>query len=355
MKPKLSRRELLSHLAKLGLVIGGVSIALPGFGCSSETKSTGAGSPLARPTEALPFPAINQASPVSTTTPPAAGTAAAVAASTPTVEAGGRADLAVVKGGDYQAITRAAVGAIGGIERFVPRGSKVVVKPNIGPNRAPQYAATTHPKVVAAMVTLCQEAGASKVTVLDYGLNGPNVGYDTSGIEAAVKRAAGTMERITMMKFKQVAVPEGKEMKSLYIYQDVLDADVVITVPIAKHHSLSGLTLAMKNMMGVTRDRDPFHNNIGQRVADLCTLIRPRLTIVDATRILLRNGPSGGNLADVKQLDTVIASADIVAADAYAATLFGLKGQDIATVRAGQAMGLGTMDLSTLRIATVTI
>lgn len=158
-----------------------------------------------------------------------------------------------------------------------------------------------------------------------------------------------------MMKFKKLDVPRGKEMKQLAVYQDVLDADVIIDAPIAKHHSLAGLTLGMKNMMGVTNDREIFHRNIGQRVADLCTVARPTVTVIDATRILLRNGPTGGNLNDVKKLETVIASADVVAADSYAATLFGQTGQALPTARAGQEMGLGTWDLSALRIAKLTV
>jgi len=129
----------------------------------------------------------------------------------------------------------------------------------------------------------------------------------------------------------------------------------VIDVPIAKHHSLAKLTLAMKNLMGVISKRSAMHSNLGQRLADLSSLVRPGLVVVDAVRILMDNGPTGGNLEDVKKMDTVIATADIVAADSYAATLFGRQPLDLDYVRAGTEMGLGRSDLGNLRIEELSV
>jgi uncharacterized protein (DUF362 family) len=174
--------------------------------------------------------------------------------------------------------------------------------------------------------------------------------YSRSGIAEAVQGAGGVMEIMAGMKFGTVAIPGGQDITEWPVYRDALDADVLINVPIAKTHDLAVLTLGMKNLMGLVEDRGGLHPNLAQRLADLTTLFRPALTVVDATRILAANGPSGGNLEDVRQTQTIIASHDIVAADAYAATLFSLTGSDIPATRAGAAMGLGTLDLASVRI-----
>ena len=142
----------------------------------------------------------------------------------------------------------------------------------------------------------------------------------------------------------------GRDLRALEIYDEVLNADVLINVPIAKHHSLARLTLGMKNLMGVIRNRSQMHQAIGQRLADLASRVRPALTVVDAVRMLMAHGPSGGSLADVRLADTLILSTDIVAADSYAATLFGLQPEDLSFIRAGREMGLGQSSLGALRI-----
>jgi uncharacterized protein (DUF362 family) len=163
------------------------------------------------------------------------------------------------------------------------------------------------------------------------------------------------MELMPRMKFRETEIPEGRDIKKWRVYNDVLDADVLINVPIAKHHSLARLTLGMKNLLGVIVERNKIHINLSQRIADLNSLVRPTLTLVDAVRILMRHGPSSGNLNDVKLANTVIASHDIIAADAYAATLFGLTGADIPAIRAGAQMGLGTMDLGSVKVEEISL
>ncbi len=233
--------------------------------------------------------------------------------------------------------------------RFVKAGSEVIVKPNICvAYHSFEYAATTNPEVVGTIVKLCLEAGAKRVRVMDSPFGGTaEQAYAKSGIGDAVKAAGGQMETMSNLKFGDVAIPNGRNIKNWKIYKDVVDPNVIlINVPIAKTHDLAGLTMGMKNLMGLIQNREALHTNLDQRLADLSTIVRPALTIVDAVRILTRNGPTGGNLADVKKLDTVVASADPVAADSYGATLFGKQGSDLGYVRNAAAMGLGMMDLS---------
>ena len=276
---------------------------------------------------------------------------------TPPLPEGQQAYLAVARGDDAFTITQAAVQALGGMERFVHSGDDVIIKPNICTDyHPPEYAATTNPAVVGALVSMCLAAGASRVRVMDTPFGGtPASAYVMSGIQDAVIAAGGEMEIMSPLKFVEAAIPEGRDIQSWEVYQDILDADVFINVPIAKHHSLARLTLGGKNLLGVVTAPNLLHRNLGQRIADLVSLVRPSLTVVDAVRILTANGPTGGSLDDVQQTNTVIASHDIVAADAYAATLFGLTGADIGYVQAMADMGLGTMELDSIQIEEVNV
>ncbi len=272
---------------------------------------------------------------------------------TPPDPTGDQAYLAVARGGDSAAITQAAIAALGGIERFVKSGDDVIVKPNICVNyRTSEYAATTNPTVVATLVSLCLEAGARRVRVMDTPFPGidPASAYAVSGIEEAVKAVSGEMEVMSPVKFIETAIPEGKDITAWEVYQDVLDANVLINVPIAKHHNLARLSLGVKNLLGVITKPNQMHQNLGQRAADLASLVRPTLTVVDGVRIMTTHGPTGGSLNDVQETNTVIASHDFVAADAYAATLFGLTGADIAYVKAAADMGLGILNLGSVKV-----
>jgi len=271
--------------------------------------------------------------------------------------ADGQAYLAVARGGAPKAITQAALAALGGIERFVKSGDDVIVKPNICVDyRTYEYGATTNPDVVAALVELCLGAGAKRVRVMDLPFGGsPESAYARSGIADAVQAAGGQMEVMNRNKFRRTAIPDGRDIASWEVYQDVLTTDVLIDVPVAKHHSLARLSLAGKNLLGVILKPSQIHVNLGQRTADLVSLVRPTLTVVDAVRTLMNHGPTGGNLDDVVVRDTVIASHDIVAADAYAATFFDLTGQDIAYVKAAADMGLGTLDLDAIDVEEITV
>jgi uncharacterized protein (DUF362 family) len=246
---------------------------------------------------------------------------------------------------------------LGGIERFVKSGDNVIVKPNICVDyRTYEYGATTNPEVVAALVELCAGAGAKRVRVMDLPFGGsPESAYAVSGIGESVKAAGGEMEVMNPAKFRETEIPEGRDITSWKVYADLLSADVVINVPVAKHHSLARLSLGLKNLLGVIQSPGRIHANLGQRTADLASLIRPTVTVVDAVRTLMKHGPTGGNLNDVRLTNTVIASHDMVAADAYAASLFDLSGEDIAYVKAAAKMGLGTLDLDSMEIEELSV
>jgi uncharacterized protein (DUF362 family) len=278
----------------------------------------------------------------------------------PMLAPAGTAHLAVARGAnaDPAELARRALVALGGIERFVKPGANVILKPNIcNGHRGPEYATTTNPDLVAGLVRLCLGAGAAKVRVIDYNFSGANPqAYTKSGIEAAVVAAGGQMELINRLRFRKTEILGGTKIKQWPVYGDVLDADVVINMPIAKHHSSGTLTLGMKNLMGIIDDRTGFHaRGLHECIVDLSRAVRPQLTIVDAVRILTANGPTGGSLDDVKRLDTVIASADIVSADAYAATLFGLTSQDVRHIRLAGEAGLGQADLKAIKIEEIAV
>ncbi len=264
-------------------------------------------------------------------------------------------DLIVARGRKPRRLVRQGLKALGGLGRFVQPGSEVIIKPNICvAYRSYEYAATTNPWVVGALVEMALEAGAKRVRVMDYPFGGTcEEAYARSGIRDQVEANGGEMEAISLFKFTPTEIPDGRDLKRCAIYEDVLAADVVINVPIAKHHSLAGLTLGMKNLMGTIKDRPPMHQNLAQRLPDLTSRVRPALTVIDAVRILMANGPTGGSLADVKELNTLVISPDIVAADGYAATLFGLQPETLGYLPVAAAMGLGRTDLLDLRIEEV--
>lgn len=266
-------------------------------------------------------------------------------------------DLTVATGTDVETMVRNLLKPLGGIRAFVKPDSRVVVKPNIGWDRSPEQAANTHPELVRAVVKLALEAGAKQVMVFDRTCNEERRCYHNSGIKPLLEELDDPRvdcDYIDDRKFIPVDIRKGKSLTQWSFYKEALEADCYINLPIAKHHSLARLTIGMKNIMGVIGGRrGNIHRNMGQNLADLNSVLYPHLTIVDATRILLRNGPQGGRLSDVKKLDTLVASRDIVAADAYATTLFGMRPEEIPSTRAGHAMGLGQMDLNQINIIRV--
>lgn len=266
-----------------------------------------------------------------------------------------KTDMAVAHGTQPASITRAAIDALGGMKRFVSRGDVVVVKPNIGWDRTPEYAANTNPDVVAAVVRLCFEAGAKRVKVFDHPVSDPRRTYQQSGIRDAASAAGASVFFADERKFKDMQI-NGHSLKSWPLYTEVFEADKLINVPIAKTHGLSKLTLGMKNWMGVMGGwRGRIHQRVDESIVDLAMFIKPALTVLDAVRILTANGPQGGNLMDVKQLNLVIAGTDAVAVDAFGATLFGMKPAELGCVRIGHQLKLGSMELEKMKIRRITL
>jgi uncharacterized protein (DUF362 family) len=275
----------------------------------------------------------------------------------PTTIPAGSPDLVVARGPVPEELVRRAFEAFGGMQTFIKDGMDVIIKPNICvAYHTYEFAATTNPWVVGALVKLALEAGAKRVRVMDYPFGGTQEqAYTISGIEEQVKVNGGEMAGMPSFKFVDTDLPNAKDMKSIDIFDDVLSTDVLIDVPVAKHHGLAGLSLGMKNLMGIIGNRSAIHRDIGQRLADLATRVYPTVTVIDAVRILTDNGPTGGDLNDVQKLDTLIVSPDVVAADSYATTLFGRQPLDMSYIVAGTEMGLGRSDLSSLRIEEIPV
>jgi uncharacterized protein (DUF362 family) len=262
--------------------------------------------------------------------------------------------VAVAEGTDPARITRNALGALGGVKRFVKPGQTVVVKPNMGWDRSADLAANTNPLVVRAIVEECLQAGAKKVKVFDRTCNDERRCYVNSGIEPALKGLKNVeVKHLEQERFKKVKLA-GKVLAEWELYGEALAADVFINVPVLKHHGLSKLTIGMKNIMGIMGgNRGSLHKNLEVALADVNAVFKTHLVVVDATRILTAHGPQGGDPGDVRVLNKVIASTDIVAADAYATTLFGMKPADIAVTVEAARRGLGEMNLERMKIVRV--
>jgi len=293
-----------------------------------------------------------------------AGAAMTVAAGFPLgVRAGAQTgfDIAVARGDVSQAV-RAAVDSLGGMSRFVSQGNRVILKPNMSFPNPPEWGSTTHPDVVRTLAEMCLEAGARRVAVIDQPLRRPEVCLRRSGIAAACEDLSNVnVVALSEQKFyTRVTVPDGVELREVEIARDVLQSDVLINIPVAKSHMATGVSLSMKNLMGLIWDREYFHQfiDINQGVADLATLIKPDLIVTDATRPMTTAGPGGPGR--VVQLDTIIAGTDPVAVDAYTVPLaewYGQQftGENVKFIKAASALGLGEIDVSKLSIKEIEV
>lgn len=346
---KISRRDFLKAAAA-----GAGAVTLSAF-----LEACGQVLPSAVPPVENPTASLQQPNPTSPSQPAESATVTNPAA-TETVPAPTDTplpipDMVVTRGGEPEALVRQAIAALGGMDKFVPSGANVVVKPNICvAYHTYEYAATTNPWVVGTLVKMCFEAGAASVKVMDYPFGGTQQkAYEISGIKEQVEAAGGEMVNMLSYKYVTTQNPSGEYLKTTKVYEDILKTDVLINVPIAKQHSSSKLTMGMKNLMGVIQNRSALHMSLHQSIADLNALIKPQLTVMDAVRILTANGPTGGNLKDVQKLDTVIASRDVVAVDSYATSFFGMKPEDLDYIVFGTKMGLGRSDLQNLNIQVI--
>jgi uncharacterized protein (DUF362 family) len=265
------------------------------------------------------------------------------------------AALAIVQGESPAAITKEALAAIGGMKRFVARGDKVMLKPNIGWDRTPELAACTNPEVVKTLVELCLEAGAKEVTVMDNTTNQAQRCYARSGIAEAAKAAGAKVPFVNPYRLKKMLL-RGEWLKEWDVFTDFVEADKIINIPIAKHHSLCRLTMGMKNWLGaIGGARNQLHQKLDEAMVDLAAFFKPTLTVLDAYRILTRNGPQGGRTSDVRLQKTVVASVDPVAADTVGAAFFDIQPQELAYLGIANQRGLGEFNLEKLTIEKRTV
>jgi len=265
-------------------------------------------------------------------------------------------EMAVIQGDDPARLARRAIEELGGIRRFIARGDVVVVKPNAAWDRTMEQAANTNPLVVAEVCRLCMEAGARRTVVTDVSINNAESCFTRSGIAAAARAAGAEVILPEAGLFQEVDL-RGEVLASWPVLEPFLRADKIINIPIAKHHSLTGASLGMKNWYGIlggTRQR--LHQHIHESLVDLAAFMKPTLTLIDAYRVLLRNGPGGGNSADVALKKTLIAGTDPVALDAYAASAYwGLDWQTLRYLKLASERHLGKLDFESVRTRFITL
>lgn len=262
-------------------------------------------------------------------------------------------DLVAVKGGEPEVMFDQAIEALGGMQNFVKKGQKVVIKPNIGWDVSPERAGNTNPKLVKRVIEHCLEAGAKEVYVFDNTCDKWDKCYSNSGIEQAVKDAGGKMAPGNTENYYQtVEIPDGVKLKTTKVHELILNSDVFINMPILKSHSSARLTIALKNLMGVVWDRGYWHkNDLNQCIADYATYVKkPTLNIVDAYRVMMKNGPRGVSEADVTLMKSLIVSPDMVAVDAASAKLFGITPDDVPYIGIAESMGVGSAALDKLNV-----
>jgi uncharacterized protein (DUF362 family) len=254
--------------------------------------------------------------------------------------------VAVVRGNDMRKMVEKAVAALGGIGAVVKKGDVVVVKPNIAWISRPELGGCTHPDVVATLVAMCLDAGARQVKVFDRPCRDPRFTYATSGIRDAAEAAGARVSFMPESGYVDLGIPRGKSLTSWPVYRDFLEADVVINAPVAKVHGTTGVTLAIKNLMGVAGgNRGTWHPGIHQKLADWLSALPCDLTVTDATRPMMRNGPDGSNPDDLEHADTIVAARDIVAADAWVTkAIFAQSFDRVRFIKIADEMGLGRLD-----------
>jgi uncharacterized protein (DUF362 family) len=259
--------------------------------------------------------------------------------------------MAIVQNGEPGELVQRALADLGGMGRFIRRGEAVVIKPNIAWDRTPEQAANTNPDLVAEVVRQCWQAGAKRVIVTDVSCNEPRRCFQRSGIQAAARAAGAEVILPDPDLFREVELG-GAVLKSWPVFSPFLEADRILNLPIAKHHNLTGCTLGMKNWYGILGgQRNRLHQQIHQSLADLAAFMLPTLTIMDCYRVLLRNGPTGGNLEDVALKKTVVASTDPVALDAYVAKAWwNLDPEQLPYLQMAANRGLGSTEFDKLQV-----
>jgi uncharacterized protein (DUF362 family) len=265
-------------------------------------------------------------------------------------------DAVWVEGGEPEELLAAALDNLGGLNRFISKGDVVVIKPNIGWDRAPEYAATTNPNLIEALVKTTLDSGAKTVKVFDHTCNTAQRCYRNSQIEEKANAGGAQVFHFRENGCRNIAIKEGRLIKEWPIFREYLEADKIINVPIAKHHNIDKVTLGLKNLMGVLGgERGFIHEDFPIKIVDIDSKLLPTLTIIDAYRILAAHGPRGGNLTDVKLTKTLIASPCMVTADHLALQLFGHTLADVAHVQEAFDRGINKFDPDAVNLKRVAL
>lgn len=264
-------------------------------------------------------------------------------------EAAPRAKLVVVHGTDIARMLAAGMQAMGGWGAFIQKGKPATVKPNIGWASTAEQGGNTNPELVAECIRACRAAGASAVVIPEKPCSPARVSFEMSGIAAAAKEAGARLYELQDEHCRTVEFPRGKILRQADVAMDILDTGCLINLPVAKTHKGATLTIGLKNWMGSVRDRGFWHRNgLHQCIADFSTEVRPHLTIVDATRIMVTNGPRGPG--QMEYPGELIFGTDPVAVDAYAATLFKIEPFRVPYIQLAHDMGIGCGDLSQVTV-----
>ena len=271
-------------------------------------------------------------------------------------------DMVAVMGGEPGEMYAKAIAAMGGISRFIKKGDKVVVKPNMGWDKKPEFAANTNPDLLTAVIKDCFAAGASEVTIFDNTCDEWQACYKNSGLEDAAKAAGAKVAFAHDERYyKSVTLPKGVKLKETKIHEAIINCDKWINVPVLKTHGGAKLTISMKNYMGIVWDREYWHkNDLQQCIADCATYTKkPVLTIVDAYRIMTQNGPKGRTIEDTQTAKALFMSTDMVAVDTAATRFFAqykaMKLEDVSHIGIAEKMGVGTTNLDSLKVERIRI
>jgi uncharacterized protein (DUF362 family) len=265
--------------------------------------------------------------------------------------------MSIVTGGDRTETVRRAFDAMGGIETFIKKGDRVLLKVNAAFATPPILSATTNPQLVAEIARLCYKAGASTVVVTDNPINDPASCFSLTGIEEAAKSAGAKVFLPKESYFQPTTVSNGVLIQNWPIlWEPFQKINRVIGIAPVKDHHRSGASMTMKNWYGLLGgSRNIFHQDIHNIIKELAIMVKPTLVVLDGTTTMMTNGPTGGSLGDLKETATMIVSTDQVAADAFGATLLGKTVADLPYILKAETAGLGTADyeaLSPIRLNT---
>ena len=260
--------------------------------------------------------------------------------------------ISIVTGSDRTETSNKAIELLGGIERFVKPGETVLIKPNVAFASPPSFGATTNPELIANIIRLCYDkAGAKHVIITDNPINSPASCFQLSGIGKASIGAGADIKMPKSHYFKQTTLAGGRLIKNWpVLYAPFRKVDKVIGITPLKDHHRSGASMTMKNWYGLLGGRrNIFHQDINTIIAELATMLRPTLVILDATEAMIANGPTGGSSSDLKRTNTMIVSTDQVAADSFGCSLLGLSVADLPYLTKAQNSGVGTTDHKSLK------